>query len=61
MLITIEREKKIIGEKSDYGLNFPTNYKNIFEELCPHQIYEKRLSQKEGLNTNFYATVSEKK
>jgi 2-polyprenyl-3-methyl-5-hydroxy-6-metoxy-1,4-benzoquinol methylase len=52
MLITIEGEKKNVSE-----LHFPRNYKNIFEALGLHQIYEKHLSQKEGLNTKFYTRV----
>lgn len=51
-LITIEGEKKIESE-----LHFPRNYRNIFERLGLQQVYEKHLSQKEGLNTNFYARV----
>jgi 2-polyprenyl-3-methyl-5-hydroxy-6-metoxy-1,4-benzoquinol methylase len=51
-LITIEGEKKNVSE-----LHFPRNYKNIFEGLGLQQLYEKHLSQKEGLNTNFYARV----
>ena len=51
-LITIEGEKKIESE-----LHFPRNYKTIFEGLGLQQVYEKQLSQKEGLNTNFYARV----
>ncbi|MDQ3968783.1 MAG: class I SAM-dependent methyltransferase [Thermoproteota archaeon] len=51
-LITIEGEKKNVSE-----LHFPRNYKNIFEGLGLQQVYEKHLSQKEGLNTNFYARV----
>jgi 2-polyprenyl-3-methyl-5-hydroxy-6-metoxy-1,4-benzoquinol methylase len=52
MLITIEGEKKNVSE-----LHFPRNYKNVFEALGLHQIYEKHLSQKEGLNTKFYTRV----
>jgi SAM-dependent methyltransferase len=51
-LITIEGEKKNESE-----LHFPRNYKNIFEGLGMQQVYEEHLSQKEGLNTNFYARV----
>lgn len=51
-LITIEGEKKIESE-----LHFPRNYKIIFESLSMQQVYEKELSEKEGLNTNFYARV----
>jgi hypothetical protein len=51
-LITIEGEKKNESE-----LHFPRNYKNIFEGLGLQQVYEKHLSQKEGLNTKFYARV----
>jgi 2-polyprenyl-3-methyl-5-hydroxy-6-metoxy-1,4-benzoquinol methylase len=36
MLITIEGEKKNVSE-----LHFPRNYKNVFEALGLHQIYEK--------------------
>jgi 2-polyprenyl-3-methyl-5-hydroxy-6-metoxy-1,4-benzoquinol methylase len=54
-LITIEGEKNVVSE-----LHFPRNYKNIFEEVGLRQIYEKHLSQKEGLNTKFYARVFEK-
>lgn len=56
MLIIIEGEKKTVSE-----LHFPRNYKNVFEASGLHQIYEKHLSQKEGLNTRFYARVFEKK
>lgn len=51
-LITIEGEKKIGSD-----LHFPRNYKNIFGSLGMRQVYEKELSQEEGLNTNFYARV----
>jgi 2-polyprenyl-3-methyl-5-hydroxy-6-metoxy-1,4-benzoquinol methylase len=51
-LIIIEGEKKNIS-----GLHFPRNYKNIFEVLGMQQVYEKCLSQEEGLNTNFSARV----
>ena len=51
-LITIEGEKKIESE-----LHFPRNYKTMFEGLDLQQVYEKGLSQKEGLSTNFYARV----
>lgn len=51
-LITIEGEKKNESE-----LHFPRNYKNIFEDLGMQQVYEEHLSQKDGLNTNFYARV----
>jgi 2-polyprenyl-3-methyl-5-hydroxy-6-metoxy-1,4-benzoquinol methylase len=51
-LITIEGEKKNESE-----LHFPRNYKKIFEGLGLQQVYEKHLSQKEGLNANFYARV----
>lgn len=52
MLITIEGEKSITSE-----LHIARNYKNIFEGLGLQQVYEKNLSQKEGLNANFYARV----
>lgn len=51
-LITIEGEKKNESE-----LHFPRNYKSIFEGAGLQQVYEKNLSQKEGLNANFYARV----
>jgi len=51
-LITIEGEERI-----DSKLHFPRNYKNIFESMRFQQVYEKKLGQKEGLNTNFYARV----
>lgn len=51
-LITIEGELKILSE-----LHIPRNYKNIFESLGLQQLYEMHLSQKEGLNPNFYARV----
>jgi 2-polyprenyl-3-methyl-5-hydroxy-6-metoxy-1,4-benzoquinol methylase len=51
-LITIEGEIKNVSE-----LHIPRNYRNIFEGLGLQQIYENHLSQKEGLNTNFYARV----
>lgn len=50
-LITIEDEKNV-SER-----HFPRNYKNIFEGLGLRQIYEKHLSQKEGLNAKFYARI----
>jgi hypothetical protein len=56
MLITIEGEEKNASE-----LHFARNYKDIFEASDLRQVYEQRLSQKEGLNTNFYARVFEKK
>jgi SAM-dependent methyltransferase len=54
-LITIEGEKSIASE-----LHIARNYKNIFEGLGLKQVYEKNLSQKEGLNANFYARVFSK-
>jgi 2-polyprenyl-3-methyl-5-hydroxy-6-metoxy-1,4-benzoquinol methylase len=53
-LITIEGEKKtdVVSE-----LYFPRNYKNIFEDLGLQQVYEKHLSQKEGLDTKYCARV----
>ena len=51
-LITIEGEEKNVSE-----LHFPRNYKDIFEGLGLHQVFEKHLSRNEGLNANFYARV----
>jgi hypothetical protein len=43
------------------GLYFPRNYKNIFEEdLGLQQVYEKHLSQKEGLNNKYCARIFSK-
>jgi 2-polyprenyl-3-methyl-5-hydroxy-6-metoxy-1,4-benzoquinol methylase len=50
-MITIEDERNI-SER-----HFPRNYRQVFEELGLHQISEKHLSKKEGLNLNFYARV----
>ena len=51
MLITIEDEKNV-SER-----HFPRNYRKIFDGLGMKQVYEKHLSQNEGLNKKFYARV----
>ena len=51
VLITVEDEKNVSDR------HFPRNYMKIFESLGLRQVYEKHLSQNEGLNKKFYARV----